>query len=988
MISANEELSNVLSGVHEPPFLKDIATVGKTTVSQKVQQVAYHLSHAVFSYDEPTFQLDACIAQWHAANELNDNGEVPLFAHMETRVGAASALLGYLRANKADKLVTVIASSGSFKAMEPLLLASKVSYPVVFQIAALEFTGSELVEDIDSAISVANKLGYSVYVSKLGDNSGYEYAVQASKLALETKKPVVHVYSGVRGLRQAYTPVPERPISALGAGIEPYEISLNGDSTLYLAVGTALPFANVVRLHLLNTATVSEVVKQIPSSVTRVVVVGSKWLYKCVNTFAHFLNKFTVAHQTIDEYANAQSEPLQITQFFDSDKAVTARAPGVLCKLLPEANVYTKFDNLLAGGIISSDVCLNGTAFYDADKVNVVIVNNAAILKSVDVISRLVVGGTLAIAASSEEELEKILPAQVKIAVSENNFKLFRIDYASIDTQTTEGWTTLMASEAVIWLLNNYDIDFATSRVVHSLGRDMELVAISVNKIVETLKDSALASVSAETIKHWATIEIEKAAEIAKAQAKAEAEAAEEANKDIEITAAPSKPEHKLGLARAFSFVPFDNVIDESEPQLGANVANLSELDLKKRLVFTEAFEEENKLRPEVAEPFVAKVKQNIRVTPSDYDRHIFELELDITGTGLKYEIGESLGVHAPNNADDVQEFLAWYKLNPDEVVGLPLQTETKRLMYRTVFQVFENHLDLFGKVPKKFYESLAEFATDSAEKEKLQFLASPEGAEELKERAELDFENYFDVLKEFNSAKPSLDELIELISPLKRREYSIASAQHVHPNEVHLLIVVVDWVTRKGEIRHGQCSKYLSSLRTGAPVIVSVKPSVTKLPKDPETPVIMAGLGTGLAPFKAFLEEKMWQRDQGHKIGPVYLFLGSRHRRQEYLYGELFEAYKAAGILTHIGAAFSRDQAKKIYIQHRIQEAKEDLVDAFVTKKGNFYLCGPTWPVPDISEALTEIVLTGAELTGEKVNEATLIEDLKEAERYILEVY
>jgi sulfite reductase (NADPH) flavoprotein alpha-component len=149
-----------------------------------------------------------------------------------------------------------------------------------------------------------------------------------------------------------------------------------------------------------------------------------------------------------------------------------------------------------------------------------------------------------------------------------------------------------------------------------------------------------------------------------------------------------------------------------------------------------------------------------------------------------------------------------------------------------------------------------------------------------------------------------------------------------------------------------------------------------------------MSGLGTGLAPFKAFLEEKYWQKVNGEEIGDIYLFLGSRHQRQEYLYGELFEAYKDAGILTYIGAAFSRDQPHKIYIQDRIREAKDRLIDAFVKKSGNFYLCGPTWPVPDISAALSDIVATEAASRGETVDPVRVIEDLKEGERYILEVY
>ena len=119
------------------------------------------------------------------------------------------------------------------------------------------------------------------------------------------------------------------------------------------------------------------------------------------------------------------------------------------------------------------------------------------------------------------------------------------------------------------------------------------------------------------------------------------------------------------------------------------------------------------------------------------------------------------------------------------------------------------------------------------------------------------------------------------------------------------------------------------------------------KLPPSPKQPVIMSGLGTGLAPFKAIVEEKLWQKQQGYEIGEVFLYLGSRHKREEYLYGELWEAYKDAGIITHIGAAFSRDQPQKIYIQDRIKENLDELKTAMIDNKGSFYLCGPTWPVP-----------------------------------------
>lgn len=161
------------------------------------------------------------------------------------------------------------------------------------------------------------------------------------------------------------------------------------------------------------------------------------------------------------------------------------------------------------------------------------------------------------------------------------------------------------------------------------------------------------------------------------------------------------------------------------------------------------------------------------------------------------------------------------------------------------------------------------------------------------------------------------------------------------------------------------------------------------KLPPLSTQPIVMSGLGTGLAPFKAFIEEKIWQQQQGMEIGDIYLYMGSRHKKEEYLYGELWEAYMSAGVLTHIGAAFSRDQPQKIYIQDKIRENIEELTDAIVTKNGSFYLCGPTWPVPDITACLEDVIANGAKLEGKEIKDvAKVVEDMKEDGRYILEVY
>lgn len=161
------------------------------------------------------------------------------------------------------------------------------------------------------------------------------------------------------------------------------------------------------------------------------------------------------------------------------------------------------------------------------------------------------------------------------------------------------------------------------------------------------------------------------------------------------------------------------------------------------------------------------------------------------------------------------------------------------------------------------------------------------------------------------------------------------------------------------------------------------------KLPPDDRQPVIMAGLGTGAAPFRAFMQHRAWQRSQGVEVGPLIYYFGSRYRSQEYLYGEEIEAYIASGIISHAGLAFSRDGRDKVYIQHKMMQDKELLAKSLMghgKDSAYFYLCGPTWPVPDVYEALVGSLVDVAGKSREDAER--YIEELKEEERYVLEVY
>ena len=150
--------------------------------------------------------------------------------------------------------------------------------------------------------------------------------------------------------------------------------------------------------------------------------------------------------------------------------------------------------------------------------------------------------------------------------------------------------------------------------------------------------------------------------------------------------------------------------------------------------------------------------------------------------------------------------------------------------------------------------------------------------------------------------------------------------------------------------------------------------------------PLILAGLGTGAAPFRAFLQHRALLASQGKPVGPLYYYFGSRYRSKEYLYGEEIEAFMLDKTITKAGLAFSRDGRKKVYIQHKMVEDADDLAKMLYEDKGVFYLCGPTWPVPDVYEAL--VTALKKTVGWDEKTAGDYLEGLKEEERYVLEVY
>lgn len=382
----------------------------------------------------------------------------------------------------------------------------------------------------------------------------------------------------------------------------------------------------------------------------------------------------------------------------------------------------------------------------------------------------------------------------------------------------------------------------------------------------------------------------------------------------------------------------------------------------------------------------------NRLLVPDDasYDRDIRHYEFSLQGAPVTYRTGESLAVWPRNLVEKVEEFCSMMGFDAGQQLRVvPLEGARNWCpLELNVRQLFTHVLDIFGKPNRKFFDMLMLFATSESERTELQGIAenSSEGQALYRDLVQ-DFANHSDVLRKFKSARPPLEHLLNMVPSLKPRSYSIASSPSMHPDKIQLCVVMVDWtVESTQELRIGETTGYLSRQQPGAQVMCAVRQSAIVLPKDPMAPIIMAGMGTGLAPWRAVTQERVHQARQGKAVGPSLLFFGARYSKFEYLYREEFEQYEQEGVLKMF-TAFSRDQARKIYVQHRIMEAGSQVADLMLRQGGHFYVCGSARRVPeDIYCAMKEVMMA-SERCDEAEAEA-MLSNLKMEGRYTVEAW
>jgi sulfite reductase (NADPH) flavoprotein alpha-component len=365
--------------------------------------------------------------------------------------------------------------------------------------------------------------------------------------------------------------------------------------------------------------------------------------------------------------------------------------------------------------------------------------------------------------------------------------------------------------------------------------------------------------------------------------------------------------------------------------------------------------------------PFPARLTAARRLTAPGSGKETLHFEVSLAGSGLAYEVGDSLGVFPVNDPAEVAAVLVAAGLSGDEVVE-SAGTDLREVLGRQV-TLREPSRQLLAAILAKCPD-----ATELSE------LIDPEAKSVMDDW--IDGREVVDILQAYPRARFTADELVKVLRKLQPRLYSIASSPKAFPEDIHLTVAIVRYESH-GRPRQGVCSTYLADrVNDGTLPVFIHSAKHFRQPEDPSVPVIMVGPGTGIAPFRAFLQE----REVTKAPGKTWLFFGDRNRSTDFLYEDEIGAWREKGVLHRLDTAFSRDQAEKIYVQQRMREKAAELWK-WLEEGAYFYVCGDASRMAkDVDDALHRIVEEEGGQTKEEA--AAYVEDMKKAKRYRKDVY
>jgi sulfite reductase (NADPH) flavoprotein alpha-component len=368
--------------------------------------------------------------------------------------------------------------------------------------------------------------------------------------------------------------------------------------------------------------------------------------------------------------------------------------------------------------------------------------------------------------------------------------------------------------------------------------------------------------------------------------------------------------------------------------------------------------------------PYSATVLENYLLTGAGSEKETRHIEIDLGDSGIQYLPGDSAGIQPVNTCDAVDLVIERLHFTGDEPINDFYGKPT------TVREALTSWL-MIGKLSSSTLRGWAKLSNHPD----LTALAEPGNKEKLE--AWLWGREFLDLLEFCPCKLEDPQQLFKLLPRLAPRLYSIASSQALHAKQVDLCVRVVKYETH-GRQRGGVCSTYVGErVPPGGKLPLFIHSNqLFRLPADPSVPVIMIGPGTGVAPFRAYLEHKQ----AGCGSWPMWLFFGDQRRAQDFLYHDEFEGWLADGTLQRLDLAFSRDQSYKIYVQDRIRENSEELY-RWLEQGAYFYVCGDSKRMaPDVEAALLESVAQHSGRGPEYANE--YLAAMKKQKRYLRDVY
>lgn len=366
--------------------------------------------------------------------------------------------------------------------------------------------------------------------------------------------------------------------------------------------------------------------------------------------------------------------------------------------------------------------------------------------------------------------------------------------------------------------------------------------------------------------------------------------------------------------------------------------------------------------------PFYAEVLENINLNGKGSNKETRHIELSIEGSGLTYEAGDTLGIFPKNNPQLVNDVIHALKLNKDDQV----QVDGEQVSLEEAFTSFIE----ITALTKPVLQKLVDYSTNQAFKQ----LVTENGVQ-LKEY--MKNRDLLDLIQDYGPFNVTSKQIVSILRKMPPRLYSISSSYQANPDEVHLTIGVVRYDAH-GRERKGVCSVYCAErLEVGDKVRIFIQPNPNfKLPKNSDAPIIMVGPGTGIAPFRGFMQE----REEIGARGKSWLFFGDQHFVTDFLYQTEWQNWLKDGILTKMDVAFSRDKEEKIYVQHKLLQHSKELF-SWIKEGAYIYVCGDKNKMAkDVQEALITIIAEEGNMSREDAE--NYLKDLQKQKRYQRDVY